>query len=119
MPLQLNSSRPDLQRINRNIWFLGSMLVVAGMYVGWISWVGHLTGSGRLDGTLGILIGLYICSHPAANMLDMLLFMKPDIRESLVASASGRFWLFLNLLAFFAAWAVIFTGVLRFIARSM
>ncbi len=119
MPVLLRKNLEVHQRISRNVWLLGSMLVLGGLFIGWITWFGTLTGSPRLAGTLGILLGLYICSHPAANMLDILLFMSPDIRESLVSSTSGRVWLFLNLLDFFAAWAVIFTAVLRFVSGSI
>ena len=106
------------QRITRNMWVLGSMLIFAGMYVGWLFYFGPLTYSNRLDGSIGILLGLYIGSLPAANMLDILLFMRPDSREGLISTTSGRFWLLLNLLTVLAAWAVIFSGVLRFGWRS-
>jgi hypothetical protein len=107
------------QRIKRNIGFLVLMLIVAGVYVAWLGYFGHITGSSRLDGSIGILLGLYICSHPAANMLDILLFMTPDTRESLISIRFNWLWLFLNLLTAFAAWGVIFTGILRFVAHSL
>lgn len=91
---------------------LGLLLVSAGIYVGWLTYIGNFSGSNRLDGTLGILLGLYICSRPAANMLDILLFMAPDTREKLATTALGRLWLLMNLLTVIAAWAVIFTGLL-------
>jgi hypothetical protein len=109
----------DIQtRIRQNLWLLGSMLVLAGAYLGWLAYIGPLTGSNRLDGTLGILLGLFICSHPAANMLDMLMFMSADTREGITTTNAGRFWLFLNLLTVFAAWAVIFGAILRFVDRA-
>jgi len=108
----------DFQRkMMRNTGLLGSMLVLAAVYIGWLSYFGQISASGRLDGTLGILLGLFISSHPAANILDMLLFMRPEVRESLLTSASGRVWLLFNLLCFLAAWAVIFSGTLRFVAH--
>ena len=106
-------------RILRNSWILGGLLIPGVFYVGWISWFEVLTSSARLDGTLGILLGLYISSHPAENMLDILLFMPADVRENLVSSNAGRIWLFLNLLVFLAAWTVIFTAVLRFVGQSI
>jgi len=105
-------------RITRNIWLLVSMLILAGLYVGWLAYFGQLSHSSRLDGTLGILLGLYICSHPAANMLDILLFMTADTRESIGSTASGRLWLILNLLTVLASWAVIFSGALRFVSPA-
>ena len=106
------------ERITRNMQVLGAMLVLGGIYIGWLSYVGSISGSDRLDGTLGILLGLFIGSQPAANMLDILLFMKADTRESLITTHAGRFWLFMNLLTIFAAWAVVFTGALRFVSVS-
>ena len=105
------------QHIARNTWLLVFMLILAGAYTGWFAYFGFLSGSNRLDGTLGILLGLYICSHPAANMLEILLFMKADAREGLVSTGAGRFWLLLNLLTVLAAWAVIFNASLRFVMR--
>jgi hypothetical protein len=104
--------------VARNTWLLLCMLLLAATYTGWFAYFGTLSGSNRLDGTLGILLGLYICSHPAANMLEILLFMKPYARESLVSTGAGRLWLFLNLLTVLAAWAVIFNAVLRFVTRT-
>jgi hypothetical protein len=106
------------QRITHNMQILGAMLVFGAIYIGWLSYVGAISSSNRLDGTLGILLGLFIGSQPAANMLDILLFMKADTRESLISTNTGRFWLFMNLLTIFAAWAVVFTGALRFVSVS-
>jgi len=106
------------QRITRNMQVLGAMLLFGGIYIGWLSYIGTISGSNRLDGTLGILLGLFIGSQPAANMLDILLFMKADTRESLITTNSGRFWLLMNLLTVFAAWGVVFIGALRFVSVS-
>ncbi len=104
-------------RILRNMGLLGLVLLIGAVYICWMAYVGALTGSSRVDGSIGILLGLYICSHPAANMLDMLMFMTADIRESILATRTGWIWLFMNLLAFLVAWAVIFSGILRFVSR--
>ena len=58
-------------RHKRNTWILGILLLFAGVYIGWLAAWQTLTGVSRLDGSLGILLGLYICSHPAANGLDI------------------------------------------------
>jgi len=105
------------RRILRNMGMLVFMVMIAGFYIGWSARVGTFTGSNRWDGLLGILLGLYICSHPAANMLDMLLFMPADTREGLLKDATGWSWLFLNALVFLAAWAVIFKGILLLVSR--
>ena len=117
MPASHDKNSLVNQRISKNLRVLGLMLLITGLYVGWFDYFGYLTGSNRLDGTFGILLGLFIGSQPAANMLDILLFMTADIRESLLSTNLGRFWLFLNLLNLIAAWVVIFTAVLRFAYR--
>ena len=94
------------------------MLALAGLYISLHYFFEILIYSDRVDGLFGMLLGLYICSHPAANVLDILLFMKPEIREGLITSNQGRFWLLLNLLTFLAAWVVVFAGILRFVSGS-
>jgi len=118
MSAQPKQQNEVYQRITRNLRVLSAMLVFGGIYIGWLSYIGSISGSNRLDGTLGILLGLFIGSQPAANMLDILLFMKADTRESLITTNSGRLWLFMNLLTIFAAWAVVFIGALRFVSVS-
>jgi hypothetical protein len=105
-------------RHKRNIWTLGFLLLLAGVYIGGLAAWQTLTGVSRLDVSLGILLGLFICSHPAANGLDMLLFMRAEEREAITDTFAGRFWLGLNALAFLAGWAVIFAGTLRFVVRA-
>jgi hypothetical protein len=104
-------------RHTQNTWWLVILLLLAGGYVGGLALFPTLTGLSRMDGSLGILLGLYIASHPAANGLDILLFMRPEVRELITASPIGRFWLGLNALALLAAWAVIFVGTLHFVGR--
>ena len=113
LPMRLHSK---LQvRIGRNIWVLCFMILIACLYVIWMAYIGRLTSNIRLDGTIGMLLGLYICSHPAANMLDMLLFMTADTRERIFISNIGCFWLGLNALTLLASWVTIFSGALRFV----
>ena len=38
-----------------------------------------LTGIPVLDGSMGVTLGLYICSHPAANAVDMLFFERYNL----------------------------------------
>lgn len=107
------------ERIARNLPVLGVLILLASLYVGWFAYFGFLTGNVRLDGSLGMLLGLYVCSHPAANMLDMLLFMTADTREGITSTRSGQFWLALNALTLLAGWVAIFSGAMRFVQRSL
>lgn len=85
---------------------LWAMVALAVLYLGWIF------GSGTLalrDGAAGVLLGLYICSHPAVNALDLLLYRRHEgWRRSL--REAGAFWLALNLLVLAAGWLVITVG---------
>jgi hypothetical protein len=109
--------KPDetQQRIARNLPVLGFMALLACLYTTWMAYSGKLTGNLRVDGSIGMLLGLYVCSHPAANMLDMLLFMRADMRETIVSTGSGRFWLGMNALTLLAGWVAIFSGALHFV----
>jgi hypothetical protein len=106
-------------RIGHNMLVLCCLVGLSFFFVGWVGYFGRLTDNSRLDGSIGMLLGLFICSHPASNVLDMLLFMSADVRESITASFAGRCWLLLNLLAMVAGWVTIFSGALRFVYRSI
>lgn len=72
-----------------------------------------LTGSHQWDGILGVLYGLYACSYPAANMLDMFFFSRGARLQGLTPGAYRLFW-GLNILVLLVGWYDIFTGLLRF-----
>ena len=107
------------QRITRNMPVLVILVLVASLYVGCLAYMRALTGNVRMDGSIGMLLGLYVCSHPAANMLDMLLFMTADTREGITGTRSGQFWLVLNALTLLVGWVAIFSGAMRFVQRSL
>jgi hypothetical protein len=104
-----------VQRIRHNSLFLGFLLLLAIGYIGGLALFPALTSSDRLVGSIGILLGLFIASHPAANGLDLLLFTHAEEREALAASRAGQVWLGLNLLALLAGWALIFAGSLHIV----
>jgi hypothetical protein len=105
-------------RLGRNAALLIVMLLLGGFYSGWFYFQGTLTGASGPGGAIGVVLGLYMASHPAGNMLDMLLFMGGDAREDILKTASGRFWLALNALVLLAAWLVIFIGVMLFVRKT-
>jgi len=102
-------------KVEHNTPLLCFWVLVAGLFTGSLAYFGQLTGVSRLDGSLGMFLGLYICSHPAANMLDVLLFMTADVRERILTNRSGQLWLGLNAVTMLAGWVVIFSGALRFV----
>jgi len=51
-----------------------------------------LTGSTTLDGIIGVLLGLYIGSHPAARLLDLLYLQSGTRRMDGDAYRPDRRW---------------------------
>jgi hypothetical protein len=95
----------------RRLW--ASVLLAIG-YGGLLLYLQTLTGINTLDGIIGVLLGLYICSHPAAHMLD-LLYMAHGARQQLLSGGSGMWWLALNILALLAGLITITIGAHRFV----
>ncbi len=76
-----------------------------------------LTGLDNLDGILSVVFGLYSCSHPAANMVDLLFFRRGG-GFRFPSNRSAVLWLILNLLVLLTGWMVIFLGTTRLVCRS-
>ena len=98
----------------KNPVILWTMILIAIAYGIVIKLIPTLTGNSTLDGAIGVLLGLYICSHPAANVVDLIFFKRWAImRSGSKYSAFG--WLILNAAVFFAGWLVIVNGTLHFV----
>jgi hypothetical protein len=82
------------------------MIALAALYCGFFLTQSTPT---RAGGILGVLLGLYICSHPAANALDRLFFRHHASWRELFDQA-GILWLALNGLVTAAGWLVITLG---------
>ena len=88
--------------------------MLAAVYCGWFYFLGSLTGAHRLDGIIGVILGLYICSHPSANAVNMLFFERGTLREYF-SSRSGIGWLALNLVVMLAGCLVIVVGTIQLV----
>ena len=97
----------------RNTKALWGLILLAIAYGTLLRLLHTLTGSSLLDGIIGLVLGLYICAHPAANAVDMLFFERDMLRNA--ADWSVVRWLGLNLLALLAGWMVVFLGITRLI----
>jgi hypothetical protein len=91
---------------------LWALVLAATAYAVLLHYTPTLTGSTRMDGFIGILLGLYICSHPAANFLDMILFGGRSAPRFL-SVGSTLLWLVLNMLVMAAGWFDIFIGATK------
>jgi len=105
----------DYQRRVRILW---AVILCTLIYGALLLWLGSFTGNPFLDGVIGVVLGLYVCSHPAANAVDLLFFQRDSLRQ-LASGWSGLGWLALNLLALLLGWLTIATGATRLAARSV
>ena len=105
------------RRRGHNVKTMWTLILFAIAYIGWLYFQRTLTGNNKLDGSIGVLLGLFICTHPAANLLDMVLFAGSAGRDS-SSWRSTLAWLALNLLVLFSGWNVIFIGTTRFVSPT-
>jgi hypothetical protein len=103
-------------RLRRNTGVLWGMVLLALIYAGLSYFLPDMTDSRLADGAIGVLLGLYICSHPAANAVDLLFFERGVLRRVRSDWALAR-WLALNFFVFFVGWLVIVSGTTRFTAH--
>ena len=101
------------QQRGRRYKTLGVVVLLALLYGGWIYTQRTITGMPRLDGVIGVLLGLFICSLPAANMLDLLFAARRSQSSSTEWALLG--WLGLNLLVVLVGWIVVTIGATRLI----
>lgn len=101
-----HGSRP----IRTDYLLLWALVLMAIVYAVLVHAMPTVTGSVRMDGLIGVLLGLYICSHPAANFLDMVLYGGRNAPK-FSSLRSALLWLAVNMLAMAAGWFAIFIGV--------
>jgi hypothetical protein len=96
-------------RRKRNTGLLWALLVLAAIYDGLLAVRHRLSDSLLFDGSLGVLLGLYICSRGAANLLDLILYGRLlPFQWSSKRARNG--WVALNLLILVVGWSVIAAG---------
>ena len=107
----------DQHRHGRNIKTLWALILLGIAYSSLLYYQRRLTGTNNVDGIIGVLLGLYICSHPAANVVDML-FFRGGARHQFPSRRSTVLWLALNMLVLLIGWIVIFVGTTRLVGRA-
>ena len=107
----------DQQRSGRNIKKLWALILLGIAYSSLLYYQRTLTGTNKMDGIIGVLLGLYICSHPVANVLDMFFFGR-GTRRQFSSRWSAVFWMALNMIVFLIGWFVIFVGTTRLVGRT-
>jgi hypothetical protein len=107
----------DQQRLGRKIITLSLLIVLGIAYSSFLHFQPTLTGLLHLDGMIGVVLGLYISSHPAANLVDML-FYRRAMQYQFSSKQSLVLWLSLNILVLIISGIVIFAGTTRLIGRT-
>ena len=105
--------RPQEAHSARKLWVL---ILLAFILFGLYHFLPTLTGNSEIDGMLGVCLGLYICSHPTANYLDILLFHgHATLLDTLKHSAFT--WLALNAFVMLVGFLSIVAGTTRFFSE--
>src|SRR2546426_11625578 len=102
-------------RYGPNTTRMWALLVPAVAYLVLTANLPTLTGTSLVDGSIGVVLGLYICSHPAANGIDLFFLQRGAFRR-VVRDSSGIEWLMLNALVMLVGWVVMVIGAARFMA---
>lgn len=97
----------------RNVRLLWALLISALVYLGLVLGLHTITGNPLGDGSIGVILGLFICSRPAGHAIDLLFAQRGEFQR-LAREPSGLGWLALNLLVLCAGWVVIVIGAMRF-----
>lgn len=106
----------DYRKRALKIAWLCLLVVVAMAYSSMLNLQQTITGTNKVDGILGVLLGLYICSQPAANILEALLFGRlTHYHEPSMVSAIT--WWGLNGLVLLTGWMTLIVAMTRFAAR--
>jgi len=99
------------------IKMLLALTLLGTAYIILLYYPGTLTGTDNVDGIIGVAFGLYICSHPAAFIVDLLIFRRHSWYE-FSSNRSTLIWVALNMLVLLIGWLVIFLGTMRLIGRA-
>jgi len=102
------------RRKTKNLW---GLIAVAAVYSLWFYQRHALTGNHMLDGALSVLLGLYICSRPAGNAIDLLFFERRAFHH-IISKWSSIGWLAVNILTLLMGWIVIYIGTAHLTSRA-
>ncbi|HMD90718.1 MAG TPA: hypothetical protein VKF38_16300 [Anaerolineaceae bacterium] len=100
----------------QNLKIMSGLVLLAILYCGLLYSLRTLTGIFQLDGTIGVLLGLYISSHPAKHMVNMAFFNHNFLRCG-PSRRTDLLWLLFNLIILGIGWVVIVIGTTRFTVR--
>ena len=106
----------DRQRYRRKTGVLYALIAAAAVYSIWFQHRHTLTGNPTVDGSFSVLLGLYICSRPAGNAIDLIFFERSPFHR-MITEWSSIGWLALNILTLLMGWIVIHLGTIHLASR--
>jgi hypothetical protein len=95
----------------RNAALLWAVVLLVGAVDALFRLTGGLTGAPLIDGAVEVVVGLYACSHPAANALDAL-YHVGDVEHISLGDVA---WVLLNGLVLLVGYLAIVAGASRFV----
>jgi hypothetical protein len=98
---------------NFNTGLLLTMVALGFLYALWLYLRPSITGSNLGDSAIGVLLGIYICSRPVSNLMDLL--FTQNVRWNQLRARAGIMWLVMNFITTFAGWATIVLGATRMV----
>lgn len=96
-----------------NTGLLCVVIVLGVIYAAWLYTRQTITGSNFWDAAVGVLLGIYICSRPVSNLMDML--YAQNVRWKELKKRAGMTWLVMNFITTFVGWATIVLGATRMV----
>lgn len=96
-----------------NTGLLCLVVVLGAIYAAWLYTRQTITGSNFWDAAIGVLLGIYICSRPVSNLMDML--YAQNVRWKELKKRAGMTWLIMNFITTFVGWATIVLGATRMV----
>jgi hypothetical protein len=100
-------------RNRRGIRQLAVMAGLSLLYLGLLLAFHRLSGSAMTDGSIGVLLGLFICSFPIRHFLDILIYWRTEGRR-FRSNRALAWWIAFNFAVLALGWLVIVTGATRF-----
>ena len=115
-PTSKKTSEPPLLIAPRQNFNTGLLIAMVALGVGYALWLylhPTITGSNLGDAAIGVFLGIYICSRPVSNLMDLL--FTQNIRWNQLKARAGVLWLLMNFITTFAGWATIVLGATRMV----
>ncbi len=97
----------------RKVWWLIFLNLLGLSFSALLFLHVRISGERQIDGIIGVMLGLYLSSHPAEQLLDRLFYARERYSDGFNPS-EVVFWWFLHALGLFVGWLAIFSALIRF-----